>query len=231
MKKISRGFLIVMVLVTGAAIAEAQQPKKIPRIGYLSANFPTTNPARTEAFRQGLRELGYAEVKNIVVEYRSAEGKFDRLPDLAAELVRLKVDVIVTSGPRGTRSAKEATSTIPIVMAFDNDPVGNGFVASLARPGGNITGLSTHYPEITGKQLELLKEIVPRLSRVAVLGTSTQPGNAQALRETELAARAFGVQLQYLDVLSPRDTDTAFQAASKGRAEAALGGGETQRAV
>jgi putative ABC transport system substrate-binding protein len=162
------------------------------------------------------------EGKNIVIEYRHAEGKEDRLPALAAELVRLKVDVIVTSGPSPTRAAKEATATIPIVMAQVNDPVGNGFVASLARPGGNITGLSTLAPELSGKQLELLKEIVPRLSRVAVLGSSTVPGNAQMLRETELAAGALTVQLQYLDVLGPKDIETVFQAARKGRADAVL---------
>ena len=178
--------------------------------------------ARVEAFRQGLRELGYVEGKNIVIEWRCAEGKFDRLPDLAAELVRLKVDVIVTGGPAATRAAKEATTTIPIVMANDSDPVGNGFVASLARPGGNITGLSTLAPELSGKQLELLKEIVPKLSRVAVLGNSTEPGNAQALREIELAAGTFKVKLQYLDVLDPKDIETAFRAASKGRADAVL---------
>jgi putative ABC transport system substrate-binding protein len=136
--------------------------------------------------------------------------------------VRLKVDVIVTTGPTTTRSSKEATNTIPIVMAQDSDPVGNGFVASLARPGGNITGLSTQNPEINGKRLELLKEIVPRLSRVAVLGSSTTPGNPQALRETELAAGAFGVQIQYLDVRGPKDIETAFKAASKGRADVLL---------
>ena len=130
----------------------------------------------------------------------TAEGKLDRLPALAAELVRLKVDIIVTGGPSPTRAAKEATTTIPIVMAQDTDPVGSGFVASLARPGGNITGLSTLAPELNGKRLELLREIVPKLSRVAVLGTSTQPGNAQSLKEVELAAKAFGVKLQYLDV-------------------------------
>ncbi len=212
---------IVVVLGVGA-IAEAQQPTKIPRIGYLGTNFPTTNPARYEAFRQGLRELGYVEGKNIVIEWRYAEAKLDRLPALAAELVRLKVDVIVTSGPPATRPAKEATATIPIVMAQDPDPVGSGFVASLARPGGNITGLATLAPEISGKQLELLKEIVPKLSRVAVLGTSTQPGNAQSLRETERAAGALGVKLQYLDVLGPKDIETAFRAAGKGRADAVL---------
>ena len=162
------------------------------------------------------------EGKNIVIEWRYAEGKLDRLPALAAELVRLKVDVIVTAGPTATRAAKEATATIPIVMAQDTDPVGNGFVASLARPGGNITGLSTLAPELSGKRLELLKEIVPKLSRVAVFGTSTNPGNAQTLKEMELAAGAFGVKLQYLDVLGPKDIETAFRAASKGRADAVL---------
>src|SRR5215831_4408139 len=162
------------------------------------------------------------EGKNNVIEWRYAEGNADRLKELAAELVRLKVDIIVTGGPAVNRPAKEATATIPIVLAFDNDPVGNGFAASLARPGGNITGLSTHYPEISGKQLELLKEIVPKLSRVAVLGNSTVPGNEQALRETELAAGAFGVKLQYLDVQNPKEIELAFRAASKGRAEAVL---------
>jgi len=152
-----------------------------------------------------------------VIEWRSAEGKRDRFPALAADLVRLKVDLIVTAGPLVTRVAKEATSTIPIVMAQDPDPVGNGFVASLARPGGNITGLSRIAPGLTGKQLELLKEIVPKLSRVAVFGTSTRPGNAQTLREVELAAGVFGVQLQFLDILSPKDIETAFQAAVRER--------------
>jgi putative ABC transport system substrate-binding protein len=162
------------------------------------------------------------EGKNIVIEWRSAEGKADRLPALAAELVCLKVDVIVTAGPGSTRAAKEATPTIPIVMGQDTDPVGNGFVASLARPGGNITGLATLAPEIGGKRLELLKEIVPKLSRVAVLGTSTSPGSAQQLKEVERAAGALGVKLQYLDVLSFKDFETAFRAAGKGRAEAVL---------
>ena len=172
--------------------------------------------------RQGLRELGYVEGKNIVIEWRWAEGKPDRLPDLAAELVRLKVDIIVSAGPAVTPRLKEATKTIPIVMAQDNDPIGNGFVSSLARPAGNITGLATLAPELSGKQLELLKEIIPRLSRVAVLGSPTEPGNAQTLREIELAAAAFSVKIQNLDVQGPKDFETAFRAASKGRAEAAL---------
>ena len=214
--------LIAVVLLAVEVIAEAQQAGKVPRIGILSASAASLNPDRTEAFRQGFRELGYVEGKDIVIEYRYAEGKFDRLPALAAELVRLKVDVIVTRGAAPTRSAKEVSNTIPIVMSSGGDPVTDGFVASLARPGGNITGLSTYAPEISGKQLELLKEIVPRLSRVAVLGTSTIPGHAQSLREIETAAGALKVQLQYLDVLGPKDIETAFRAASKGRAEALL---------
>ena len=202
--------------------AEAQQPTKVPRIGYLTGQTLSSELGRNEAYRQGLLELGYVEGKNIVIERRYAEGKLDRLPALAAELVRLKVDVIVTGGAGSTRAAKEATSTIPIVMAQDTNPVGNGFVASLARPGGNITGLSTLAPELSGKQLEILKEVIPKLSRVAVLGTSTTPANAQMQREIEVAAGAFGVKLQYLDVLSPKDIETAFRAAGKGRAEAVL---------
>ena len=221
-KKISLALRFALCSLRFASSAEAQQPTKVPRIGYLTAASLSAISARTEAFRQGLRELGYVEGKNIVIEWRYAEGKLDRLPALAAELVRLKVDVIVTAGPTATRAAKEATTTIPIVMAQDSDPVGNGFVASLARPGGNITGLSTLAPELSGKRLELLKEIVPRLSRVAVFGTSTNPGNAQMLKEMELAAGAFGVKLQYLDVLGPKDIETAFRAASKGRADAVL---------
>jgi putative ABC transport system substrate-binding protein len=222
MKKIFKLVLFLTALVAGSAVAEAQQPAKIPRIAYLAGVSLSTISARVEAFRQGLRELGYVEGKNIVIEWRFAEGKLDRLPALAAELVRLKVDVIVTGGPTATRPAKEATSTIPIVMTFDSDPVGNGFVASLARPGGNITGLSTLAPELGGKQLELLKEIVSKLSRVAVLGTSTQPGNEQVLKEIELAAGALKVKLQYLDVLGSKDIETAFRAATKGRADALL---------
>src|SRR6266404_1491983 len=214
--------LFLVVLLDVAVIAEAQPLTKHSRIGFLNVGTPATSPARQEVFRQGLRDLGYVEGKNIVIEWRYAEGKPDRLPAIAADLVRLKVDVIVTGGGISTRSAKDATVTIPIVMTQDIDPVGNGFVASLARPGGNITGLSTLAPEISGKQMELLKEIVPKFARVAVLGTTTNPGTAQALKETELAAGAFKVQLQYLDVLGSKDIDTGFQTASKARADAVL---------
>jgi putative tryptophan/tyrosine transport system substrate-binding protein len=222
MKKSAASILVVVVQLAFGVIAEAQQPKKIPRIGFLTATSASSQAPRLEAFRQGLKDLGYFEGKNITIQYRFAEEKLDRVANLAAQLVHLKVDIIVTGGGTSTRAVKEATVTIPIVMGFDNDPVGSGFVASLARPGGNITGLSTLAPEISGKQLELLKEIVPRLSRVAVLGTSTLPGTAQSLKETELAAGAFGVKLQYLDVLDPKNIENAFQAARKGHADAVL---------
>jgi len=214
--------LLAAVLLITVVFSEAQQPKKIPRIAYLSANSAVGQAANLKAFRQGLSELGYVEGKNILIDYRYADAKLDRLPALAAELVSLKVDVIITTGPTATRPAKEATATIPIVMANDNDPVGSGFVASLARPGGNITGLSTFSAELNGKRLELLKEIVPRLSRVAVLGTSTNPGNGQALKETELAAGALGVKIQYSDIRDPKDIQTAFSAARKERADGVL---------
>ena len=161
------------------------------------------------------------EGKNIVIEHRRAE-KVDQLPSLAAELVRLKVDVIVAGSGGDTRAAKEATATIPIVMAQTDDPVASGFVASLARPGGNITGLSTLSPELSGKRLEILKEVVPKLSRVAVFGTSSSPGNAQVMKEIDLAAAAFGIKIQHLDVLTTKDIEPAFRAAVKGRADAVL---------
>ena len=217
-----RSILFAGALLALAVTVEAQQPKKVPRIGFLSAASSSAISARVEAFRQGLRELGYADGKNILIEWRFAEGKSDRLPSLAAELVRLKVDVIVAEAPTSTRSAKQATVTIPIVMMFDDDPVGSGFVASLARPGGNITGLSTLSPEISGKQLELLKEIVPKLSRVGVLGDVTRPGIPQALREINIAAAAFRVQVQYLEVRESNDIEIAFRAASKERVDAVL---------
>jgi putative ABC transport system substrate-binding protein len=216
------GWLLTTVLLVTAAPADAQQPPKTPRIGYLTGDSLSASMARTEAFRQGLRELGYIDGKTVVIEWRRAEGKADRLPSLVAELVRLKVDFIVTGGSAVTRAAKEATVTIPIVMTQDSDPVGNGFVASLARPGGNITGLSTLAPELSGKRLESLRGIIPKLSRVAVFGTSTMPAHAQLLREIELAGGALKVQVQYLDVLDRKHIETAFQAASKERADAAL---------
>ena len=210
------------LLLALCSAVDAQQPTKIPRIGYLSTVSPAVNATRIEALRQGLRELGYVEGKNILIEWRYAEGKVDRLPSLAAQLVHLKVDLIVTAASPPTRAAKELTSTIPIVMAFDDDPVGSGFVASLARPGGNITGLSSLALEIGGKQLELLKEIIPRLSRVAILGTSAVPQYANLVKEIDLAAKAVGVKVQHLDVLNSSDLENAFGAASKALAGAVL---------
>jgi ABC-type uncharacterized transport system substrate-binding protein len=215
-------YALLALILTTIHLVEAQQPPKVTRLGFLIATSPSAEKSRLEAFLQGMRDLGYVEGKNLVIEWQYAEGKFDRLPDFAVELVRLKVEVIVTTGPTSTSAAKEATVTIPIVMGLDIDPVGSGFVTSLARPGGNITGLSNLAPEISGKRLELLKEIIPKLSRAAVLGTSTQPGTAQQLRETELAAGALGVKLQYLNVEDASDIETVFRAASKGRAQAVL---------
>ena len=220
-EKISTLALGTILLILSAP-AEAQQTKKVPRIGYLSGIDAATHSTRSDAFRQSLRELGYIERQNIIIEYRYAEGKLDRLPELAAELVRLNVDVILSSAPPPTRAAKGATSTIPIVMAFDDDPVGIGFVATLARPGANTTGLSSLAPEISGKQLELLNEVIPKLSRVAVLGTSTVPQYAQLIKEIELAAKVFGVKVQYLDVLNAKAIESAYQAANKEHADAVV---------
>jgi putative ABC transport system substrate-binding protein len=222
MRKGFFGLALGVLLLALYLPAEAQQPEKVPRIGYLTGAFLSDNPTWHEAFRQGLRELGYIEGKNIVIEWRSGEGKRDRQPALAGELARLKVDVIVTVGAGDTRAAKEATATIPIVMIQAGDPVGGGFVASLARPGGNITGLSNLRPELSGKRLELLKEIAPKLTRVAVFASSTSPDHVQVLKELDLAAGPPVVKLQYLDIRSPKDFETAFQAAAKERAEAVL---------
>jgi putative ABC transport system substrate-binding protein len=200
---------------------QAQQSAKVPRIGFITASV-SYNPARIEAFRLSLRDLGYVEGKNIVIEWRADEGKRDRQRAIAAELARLKVDVIVTVSTAQTRSAREASATIPIVMTTASDPVASGLVASLARPGGNVTGLSTLTPEISGKRLELLKEVVPRLTRVAVFASSSTPEGAQVLKELDLAARSLGVKLQNLDVLSLKDFETAFQAAVKGHATGVL---------
>ena len=202
---------------------EAQQTGKIPRIGYLSSLSASSDSSRHDAFRQGLKELGYVEEKNVAVEYEFAQGKLDRLPDLAGELVRLKVDVIVVGGSTATRAAKNATKLIPIVMINVTDPVVLGFVVSLARPGGNITGLSNLAPELGGKRLELLKEIVPQLSRVAVLGDPNSPAYGPQLNELELAARALGLRLQPVEVRGPGDLENAFSAMIKAHAGAFMG--------
>ena len=213
---------MALAFLLNPTTAKTQETKKLPRVGFLTAGSSSTIAARIAALRLGLRELGYIEDKTILFEWRFAEGKVDRIPALAAELVRLKVNALVSAGSAVTGPFKEATKIIPIVMTQDTDPVGNGFVASLARPGGNITGLSSYSAELNGKRLELLKEIVPRLSHLAVIGQSTYPGNAQSLKETEVAAAAFKVQIQSLDVLDFKNIEIAFQEATKGRADGVL---------
>jgi len=215
---------MALTFAFGGVVATAQQPTKVPRIGYLTGSSPSANSARTEAFRQGLRELGYVEGKNIVVEWRFADGKLERLPEFVAELVHLEVDVIVTGGPQATRPAKQASTTIPIVMSQDNDPVGNGFVTSLAWPGGNVTGLSNLSSELAGKRLELLKEIVPKLSRVAVslVMTRDQRRDAALRKEIEVVAQALALQVQFLQIRDAKDIETAFRSAKEQRADALL---------
>jgi putative tryptophan/tyrosine transport system substrate-binding protein len=206
-------YALPVLILNTIHLAEAQQSKKVPRIGYLSSGL-----RRTEEFRQGLRELGYVEGKNITIEYRDAEGKIERYSDLASDLVSLKVDVIFVTSTPGALAAKNATKTIPIVFTSVGDPVGVGLVAGLARPGGNITGLSTLAPDLSGKALELLKETVPKVSRVAVIRNPDNPGKTHSLRETEVAARALQLQLQPLEVRGPDDIEPAFQAARKEQA-------------
>ena len=201
--------------------ADAQQKKEIPRIGYLAPGFRSSESGRIEAFSQSLRDLGYIERKSIVIEYRFAEGKFDRLPNLAAELVDLKVEVIVARAGPAVQAAKDATSTIPIVMAGVADAVRAGFVASLARPGGNITGLSNILPELAGKRLELLKDVIPKLSRVAFLA---RRGGGTAgdlfVKEAQDAGQSLGIQIQSLMVERPEEFDVAFSAMARERAGA-----------
>ena len=212
---------IVLTFAFGGAVVEAQQPVKIPRIGILIAGSASSYSARVEGFRRRLRELGYVEGKNIVIEYRYAEGKFERLPDLAAELVRLKVDVIVTTGP-AILAAKKASPTIPIVFAAAGDPVGSGLVSSLARPGGNITGLSLNAPDLDGKRLELLKEAFPKIARVAFLWEPGGTRGNRALTDMEAAAKALGVKLLPLEVRSLDDFDSAFARAKREGAQALI---------
>ena len=212
-------WLLVTFLPATVPPVYAQQPGKIPRIGYLTAGSPASIAARTAAFRQGLRELGYVEDKNIQIEWRFTAGDLAKLSAAAAELVQMKLDVIVSGGSTATQPLKAATSTIPIVMTQDPDPVGNGFIASLARPGGNITGLSSLSADLAGKRFDLLKEVVPKLTRVALFGTSSNPGNAQAMKEVTAAAAAAGVKLQHTDVLSAEQIEAAFAAAAKFQAD------------
>jgi putative tryptophan/tyrosine transport system substrate-binding protein len=200
--------------------AEAQQPKKVPRIGVLRPGLAAA--PNYEAFRQGLRELGYVEGQNVVLEFRDVEGKAERLSDLASELIRLKVDVIVTSSTPAIQAVKQATAIIPIVMAFSGDPVGTGLVASLAKPGGNITGLSDIGPEISGKQLELLKEAFPTISHVALFLNPSNQANRLRLKAAEVTAGELKVRIQALEVQSANDLEKAFSTISKAQAQALM---------
>jgi ABC-type uncharacterized transport system substrate-binding protein len=212
------------VLLAAPLAAEAQRAGKVTRIGVLEPTSMALNAANLDAFRQGLRELGYVEGQNFVVEYRSADGRGERFPDLAAELVRLKVDVILTRGTPAVIAAKNATRTIPVVMAASGDPVLSGVVASLARPGGNVTGLSAIVGEVSGKRLELLREVIPGVSRIVGLFNMSNPIDALQWKETEIAASSLRVQLQLLDVRKPGDFGRAFDAATKQRAGALVVG-------
>ena len=211
---------ILAALLVGFGVAEAQQPTKILRIGFLAAATPATAAHLLEAFKQGLHEHGYVEGKNTVLELRFGEGKAEQFPILAAELVRLKVDVIVALTNPVIDAVRQATQTIPIIMPAASDPVGAGFVASLARPGGNITGLTGYSPELNGKRLEILKEAFPKLSRVALLLSPNFPGSTLDLKETESAARALGLRMQPLEVRDDSDIDRSFKAMIKERADA-----------
>jgi putative ABC transport system substrate-binding protein len=220
MRLIRLAFILAVCLVLAPLAPEAQQPEKVWRIGFLG---PTAERLYTDPLlrlRAGLRELGYVEGKNIVFEYRFAEDKYERLPGLAAELVRSKVDVIVVHATPGTRAAKQATSTIPIVMVSVGDPVGTGFVPSLARPGGNITGVSNNDVGLAAKRLELLKEVLPKLSLVAVLRNPTNPAGDLQFKETQAAAQSLGIEIQLVDMRDPKELESAFAVMVKGRAAA-----------
>jgi putative ABC transport system substrate-binding protein len=216
MRRRTFGFVLGTFFLTTFHLAHAQQPRKIARVGYLSVG----DPYRVEAFRQGLKELGYIEGENIIIEYRYRGAKLDRLPELARELVGLKVDIIFAGGAPAVEAAKNATLTIPIVTSSD-DPVGRGLVAGLPRPGGNVTGLTNLTHELVGKRLELLKEVIPQLSRVAVLSGPDPPGSDPiGVRETEVAAQSLGVQLQVPEVKNRDDLEPAFATLKRERAEA-----------
>src|SRR5262245_42631207 len=211
---------LILSLLVAPLAANAQHAAKVPRLGLLIPGSSSAFAPRIEAFRHGLRDLGYVEGRNITIEYRFAEGQDDRLPELVAELIRLQVDIMVTDGEAAILVAQHATTTIPIVMAVSSDPVGIGYVASLARPGGNITGLSFMLTEVSGKRLELLQEAVPRLSHVAVLWDPANPSSILGFKETQTAAHALGLPLQSLDVRGPDEFDQAFAAMTREDADA-----------
>lgn len=216
------GLLVTLALATLAVpfASEAEQERRMARIGALMTGSPSTARPLIEGFRQGLRELGYSEGQNLAIEYRWVEGKVDQFRDAAADLVRVKVDVILAWGTTAVTAAKQTTSTVPIIFVAVGDPVGTKVVSSLARPGANITGLTNLSAELSAKLLELLKEVVPGLTRVAVLRNPTNPVSAPQLRWTEIAAHTLGVQLQVVDVRDPRELEAAFVAMTKEKAGA-----------
>ena len=234
-----RGALVVALVLSSIAAplaVDAQRPEKLHRIGMLERTSTAINAANLEGFRQGLRELGYVEGKSFVIEYRSADGRDERFPSLAAELVRLKVDLILTRGTSAALAAKNATGTIPVVITGVGDPVGQGVVASLARPGANVTGLSTLVTEIYAKRVGLLKELVPGAVRLAALINMSNPASPPQWKEVERATRSLGLQAQLLDVRKPEDLGPAFDGAIRQRADALVVGLETltqanQRAI
>ena len=226
MRRPLRKTSLASILFAGALLAvavtvEAQQPKKVFRIGFLGAGSPSDIADRIEGFRQGLRDLGYVEGKNIVIEYRWAEGKNERLPELAAELVRLQVAILVTSGTAATKTAKQTTIEIPTVVAGAGDLIGDGIVVSLARPGGNITGLTAISPDLSGKRLAILKESIPKATRVAVIW-HRNPNDEREVKQTEIAAQTMRLQLQSLPVQSPDDFQNAYAAMRKEQAGALI---------
>ena len=207
-------YALLAFILTAIHLAEAQQANKVPRIGILSAQSSSVASSRVEAFRKGLIELGYTEGRNIAIEHRYADGRLERLPDLAAEVIRLKVDVILALGAPAALAAKQATTTIPIVMT-GGDPVRAGIVASLANPGGNVTGLSDSTVDVSTKRLELLKEVVPKLTRVAILWNPLNPTNPLQLKDTQAAAPALGITVYTVEVKAVDDFDRAFAAIKK----------------
>jgi putative ABC transport system substrate-binding protein len=219
---IGRIVMFILSLLTVPLTSQAQQTAHVPRLGLLMLGSASEFVSGIDAFRQGLRDLGYVEGQNIMLESRYAEGRFERLPDLAAELIHLKVDVLVTSGSQPVQVLQHATSTIPIVGVILADPIGTGFATSFARPGGNITGLAFQNTDLSTKRLELLKEAVPGVTRIAVLWDVHNPASASAVRATQKAAQSLGVQLHLLEVQGPEDFDSAFDAAHQGRAQALL---------
>jgi len=220
-------FVVTGLILVSISLAEAQQPKKVYRIGVLERTSMELNAANFEAFRQGLGEFGYVEGQNIVIEYRSADGRDERFPDLATELVGLKVDLILARGTPAALAAKNATGTIPVVMTGIGNPVGQGVVASLARPGGNVTGLSALSTELYGKRIELLRELVPRVKRIAALFNMSNTSIPPAWKEVEMTARSLGIQPQLLDVRTREDLGRAFDAAIGQRALALVVGLDT----